>query len=264
MLGLPASVVRCPSSSKNAQPQGHARSHRRHQGDAEDHQGHADGGGLEVAARAGGGRGRASLRRAHGKGARQYRGRGRRPRQRAEAAPRHRQRGRTSAGGLHRRARPVRAVQLGDRAARARAGQHVDGRGQGGQVLLRRSQGLRAAPPPLPAADHRAHRAARGPHARLRARRRDRRQDRAALRGGRVRRLQPVLLTLQVGHRAGSDCATAHSARVRGRSPATVLARPTSTSPTRTRFWPSFCRATSRCRFSARSWRMPPRSTARR
>ncbi len=71
--------------------------------------------------------------------------------------------------GLHRRARPVRAVQLGDRAARARARQCADGRRQGGQVLLRRPQGLRAAPPPLREADHRARRAARGAHARLRA-----------------------------------------------------------------------------------------------
>ena len=52
---------------------------------------------------------------------------------------------RASAGRLHRRARPVRPVQLGDRAARARARQCADGRGQGGQVLLRRPQGLRAA-----------------------------------------------------------------------------------------------------------------------
>src|SRR5262249_10178269 len=36
----------------HAQPQGHARAHRRHQGDAEDHQGHADGRGVEAAARA--------------------------------------------------------------------------------------------------------------------------------------------------------------------------------------------------------------------
>ena len=49
-----------------ASSQGHARAHRRDQGDAEDHQGHADGRGLEAAARAGGGRGRASLCRAHG------------------------------------------------------------------------------------------------------------------------------------------------------------------------------------------------------
>ena len=42
------------------------------------------------------------------------------PRLGAAAAARHRRRSRASARGLHRRARPVRAVQLGDRAARAR------------------------------------------------------------------------------------------------------------------------------------------------
>ena len=45
---------------------------------------------------------------------------------------------------------------------------------------------------------------------------------------------------------------------------ATATARPTNTSPTRTRSSPSFCRATFRCRFSARSWRTRLRSTARR
>ena len=49
---------------------------------------------------------------------------------------------------LHRRARPVRAVQLRDRAARPRARQCADRRGQGGQVLLRRPQGLRAVAAP--------------------------------------------------------------------------------------------------------------------
>ena len=51
---------------RHGQPQGHARSHRLDQGDAEDHQGHADGRGLEAAPRAGRGGSRASLRRAHG------------------------------------------------------------------------------------------------------------------------------------------------------------------------------------------------------
>jgi F-type H+-transporting ATPase subunit gamma len=44
-----------------------------------------------------------------------------------------------------------------------------------------------------------------------------RRQDRAALRGGCVRRLHPVLFALQVGHRPGSDRAADHPAGVRGR-----------------------------------------------
>ncbi len=47
-----------------------------------------------------------------------------------------------SVAGVHRRARTVRPVQLGDRAARARACQPPGGRGQAGQVLLRRPQGL--------------------------------------------------------------------------------------------------------------------------
>ncbi len=84
------------SSSGNGLPQGHAGPHRRHQGDAEDHQGHADGRGLEAAARAGGGRGRAALCRAHGRGAPQHRGVGGRARFRAGAAARHRQRPRAS------------------------------------------------------------------------------------------------------------------------------------------------------------------------
>src|SRR3954467_5796001 len=50
----------------------------------------------------------------------------------------------------------VRALHLGDRGARARARQYAVGRRQGGEVLLRRPQGLRAAPPPLPEAHHRA------------------------------------------------------------------------------------------------------------
>ena len=50
----------------NGQPQGHARPHRLDQGDAEDHQGHADGRGVEAAPRAGGGGSRAALCGAHG------------------------------------------------------------------------------------------------------------------------------------------------------------------------------------------------------
>ena len=71
-------------------PQGHARAHRRHQGDAEDHQGHADGRSLQAAPRAGGGGKRAPVRRAHGPSARQHRRRHDRPRRRAQALGRHR------------------------------------------------------------------------------------------------------------------------------------------------------------------------------
>ena len=117
----------------HAQPQGPAQPHRLHQGDAEDHQGHADGRGVEAAPRAGGGRGRAALCRAHGQGARQHRGLGRRPRFGAGAAARHRRDQVhllvvcTAERGL------CGAVQLRDRAAGARARQCADRRGQGGQ-----------------------------------------------------------------------------------------------------------------------------------
>ena len=50
-----------PGTVRHGQPQGHARSHRRYQGDAEDHQGHADGCGVQAAPRAGGSGGGASL-----------------------------------------------------------------------------------------------------------------------------------------------------------------------------------------------------------
>src|SRR6516225_5756124 len=49
----------------------------------------------------------------------------------AGAAWRHRQGPGASAAGLHRRARPVRRLQLLDRASRARAGACPDERGQG-------------------------------------------------------------------------------------------------------------------------------------
>ena len=78
-----------------------------------------EGRGVEAAARAGGGRSRASLCPADDEGARQYRCRRGRPRRSAAAAGRNRQRTRAPAVGVHRRARPVRPVQLGDRTARA-------------------------------------------------------------------------------------------------------------------------------------------------
>ena len=110
----------------------------------ENHQGHADGRGFQAAARAGGGRGGAALCRAHGKGAGQHRRRCRRSKCCAAIIGRDRQRQRPSAPGLHGGARPVRPVQLGARAAGARAGERRRCGGQGGQVLLRRPQGLRS------------------------------------------------------------------------------------------------------------------------
>ena len=150
------------------------------------------------------------------------------------------------------------------RLARERANALI-AEGKDGQVLLRRPQGLRADSPQLREADHRASRTARVrtitfEHAEAIAR-----KDRQALRGGRVRRLHAVLLALQVGDRADPtaqqiippvfETAEAEDG---------AAARPTSTSPRKRKFSPSSCRATSRCRFSARSWRTPHRSTARR
>ena len=71
--------------------------------------------------------------------------RGGRRRLGAAVAGRHRQRPGASSAGLHRRARPVRPVQFGDRAPRARAANALMARRQGGEVLLRRPQGLRPA-----------------------------------------------------------------------------------------------------------------------
>ncbi len=148
-------------STPDGLPQGHARSHRRHQGDAEDHQGHADGRGVQAAPRAGGGGSGASLRRAHEQGAGLHRVGGGGQRFRAQAFGGNRQRQGAPAGGLHRRARPVRSVQFVDRAARAREGECADEPGQGRQDPLRRPQGPRPAAPALRQVHHRDHRAAR-------------------------------------------------------------------------------------------------------
>ena len=151
--------------SEHGQPQGPAQPHRLHQGDAEDHQGHADGRGLEAAPRAGGGRGRASLCGAHGQGAGQHRGLGDRPRarrRRCSPAP-------AATRCICWSSAPAERGLCGPfnsaivRLARERANALID-RGQGGQVLLRRPQGLRAAAAPVREADHRAHRPARRAH----------------------------------------------------------------------------------------------------
>ena len=245
----------------NGLPQGHARSHRRDQGDAEDHQGHADGRGVQAAPCAGGGGSRASLCRAHEQGAGLDRRGGGRQRFRAPAAGRHRQRQGASAGGLHRRARPVRPVQFVDRAAGARADQFADRPGQGGQDPLRRPQGARPAAPRLRQADHRDDRAARHQADRLRAGRDDRQEGRRAVRRRRLRRLHAVLLALQVGDRADPDRAADHPAGVRKsqKRPASL----TNTSRKKTKFSPTCCRAICRCRCSARCWKTPPPSRAR-
>ena len=133
------------------------------------------------------------------------------------------------------------------------------------KILLRRPQGLRAAPPHLREADHRARRPALGAPARLRQCRRHRQEGDGAFRGRRVRRLHAVLFALQVGDRADPDRPADHSAGggSAGRAmPAGDVLRIRAgrgRDPRR-----ACCRAISRCRSSARCWKTTPRSTARR
>ena len=158
-----------------------------------------------------------------------------------------------------------RRLQLLDRAPRPRARAVADQPGQRGQVLLRRPQGLRAAAPHLRQADRRTRRPALGAPAWLRQRRGYRQEGHRALRCRRIRRLHAVLFALQVGDRADPDRAADHSAG--GRS-AAANAGPRDLlriragrrrNPDR-----ACCRATSRCRSSARCWKTTLRSTARR
>ncbi len=109
----------------------------------QDHQGHADGRGGQAAPCAGSGRGRAALRRAHATpcspsspAAR----RRRRPRRRCCAGTGKR-RG-APAGGHDRRPRPVRRLQLDDRAARARPmPTSCAPQGKTVKILMRRQEG---------------------------------------------------------------------------------------------------------------------------
>ena len=202
---------------------------------------------------------------ADGQGARQHRRRGRQARHRAAAAARHRQRQRPSAGRLHRRARPVRRRSTrrscGSRAsAPARSSPR-----QGGQVLLRRPQGLRSAAPALrkqiiEMVDLRAVRTLE-----FRARRGDRGEGHRAVREGEFdvctlffSRFRSVIAQIPT---AQQIIPPVFDAKASGRASA---APSTSTSRKRRTSSPSSCRATSRCRSSARCWRTPPRSTARR
>ena len=104
----------------DAVAQGAPKPHRLGQGDAEDHQGHADGRGVEAAPRPGGGRGGPALFGADGRGARQPRGADAGARRRPAAARRNRRRQDPPPGRLHRRARPLRRLQHLDRPARPR------------------------------------------------------------------------------------------------------------------------------------------------
>ena len=205
------------------------------------------------------------LRRAHEPGARQPR----RPASRRPgvAAPprRHRLRPDASPRRLHGRARPVRRLQLVDRAARARPRQprsSAEGKtvkiicvGKKGYDILRRQ---------FERPDHRLRRPARRPQLGFEHADADRPEDPGALRGGRVRRRDAVLLAVQVGDLADPDGAADHpgarSSRTAAAAPPT---RSTNTSPTRARSSPTCCRATSPSRSSGRCSRTPPPSRAR-
>ena len=129
--------------------EGHAGPHRRHQGDAEDHQGHADGCGVQAAPCAGCGRGCAPyaerMEKVLGNIASSVT-------DISSAPPLLAGTGKDQVhldGGLHRRARAMRPLQLFDRPPRARENQCADRRGKDHQDPLRRPQGRRAAPPPV-------------------------------------------------------------------------------------------------------------------
>ena len=182
--------------------------------------------------------------------------------ERAEADRRHRLGPGPSAGGLHGRARPLRRVQLLDRASGARQGERAQGRRQDGQDHLRRQEGLRHPAPAVRERHHRADRPARLQAGRLRQCRDDRAEHPGALRQWRIRRRDAVLLEVQIGDLAAPDGAAHHSGRNPGRAPRRPT-RSTITSPTKARSSRRCCRATSRCRCCARSSRMPPPSRAR-
>ena len=129
--------------------EGTAQPHRLGEGDAEDHQGHADGRGGQAAPRPDGGRGGASLCRAHGRGARQCR----RRRDAASSAPRLLAgTGRTTCI-CSSSARPSAASAARStprsRALPASAPTALHGAGQDGQDPLRRQEGLRRPSPPV-------------------------------------------------------------------------------------------------------------------
>ena len=174
---------------------------------------------------------------------------------------------RPSARGLHRRARPLRRVQLGHRAARPRAYQSAAGRRQAGEDPLRRQEGLRSAEAALRPAHHRRHRLQGRPPALFRACREGRRQGARPVRRGRLRRGHAVLLPLPLGDQPDPHRAADHPGHHPRRNAAgrgqLLAARSTNTSPTRPRSWPSCCRSTSPCRSSRRCSRTRPPSRAR-
>ena len=180
----------------------------------------------------------------------------------AAAPRRHRPRPDPPPDRRHRRARPLRRLQLVDRAAGAHPDHAAAGRGQDGQDPDRRQEGPRAAAPRPRQAAHRPRRPLGGAQARLRRRGGDRPGHPASLRRRRVRRLHHLLQPLPVGDQPGPDRAPADPRGVRGarRRPPS---RSTSTSRTRRRSSPISCRAASRPRSSPRCSRTPPPSRAR-
>ena len=249
-----------------AQPQGPAQPHRLREGDAEDHQGHADGRGGEAAPRAGGGRGRAALCRAHGRGARQPRRRRRRHRvgaRRCSPAP-----ARTrcicwsSAPPSAACAAP--STRRSSRLARERANALM-AQGKTVKILCVGRKGCDQLRREYRAADHRADRAAR--------------RDARWASSTPTRSASKIIALFEAGE---FDVATLFFSRFKSviarsrprsrssrpsvpeaRRPTARRRRSTSTSRTRTRSSPSCCRATSRCRSSARCWRTPRPSRAR-
>ena len=180
----------------------------------------------------------------------------------AQAARRHRQRPRPSAGRLHRRARAVRPVQLGDRAAGARAGECADG-----PKARTSSSSASAARVSTSSSGCTRSRSSRPSNCAACAR----------SASNTPRTIGEKIIELF--EQGAFDVCTLFFSRFRSvilQIPTALQiippvfpektegpARATSTSRTSLKFWTSFCLATSRCRCSARSWRTPPPSRAR-
>ena len=234
------------------------------QSNPKDHQGHADGRGREIAARADRGGSGAALCRADGKG----RGQSRRfdRDERSSSAP-------CSAAAATRciswSSAPPSAVFAALSIRRSRASpatRALSLMGQGktvkilcvgkkGYDILRRQFGRQI----IEVIDLRAVRSLG-----FRRCRRDRPQDRRLARGGRVRRLHAVFLAVQFGDRANSDRAANHSSRLAGGGEsARQAARLMSMSRTRKKFSRRFYPATFRFRSCGRCLKMPRRNKAR-
>ena len=214
-----ASERRASKTPSDAVAQGPAKPDRLRQVDAEDHQGHADGRGLEAAPCAGGRRSGASLCGADGGGPDQSRRRGDRRRRRPRLLAG------TGADQVH-----LLVVCTGERGlcgafntsivrlARERASALI-GAGQDGQDPS--ASAARATTSSAALMGSRSSRLSicAASHDRLRAMpiRSPKRSSRCSTR--RVRRLHAVLLALQVGDRADPDRAADHPAAVRRRRP---------------------------------------------